>query len=242
MTESEWVVSNDPKAMLQALAGHATDRKLRLFANACCHRVMSHIADDRSRAAVEFAERHADTGVARRKGRPAIHRAAKAAWQEAYMKMFEITDPVEHARHMAEVTAAEAAAVALDSNARWSAEYAAGFSSIARGWRLLASSGVTSREFDQAARRPEEEQQAHLLREVFGNPFRPRTVHPSWRSSNVVSLTLVTYQEGTFEQLPVLADALLDAGCSDEDLMDHFRGPGLHVRGCWALDLVLAKK
>jgi hypothetical protein len=86
--------------------------------------------------------------------------------------------------------------------------------------------------------------QAELLREVFGNPFRPVTVDPAslaWNAGTVPRLAKVIYNERAFDRLPILADALEDAGCTDEQILSHCRGPGPHVRGCWVVDLLLAK-
>jgi hypothetical protein len=47
--------------------------------------------------------------------------------------------------------------------------------------------------------------------------------------------------ERAFDRLPILADALEDAGCTDADLLNHCRGPGLHVMGCWVVDMLLGK-
>jgi hypothetical protein len=87
-----------------------------------------------------------------------------------------------------------------------------------------------------------------LLRDIFGNPFRPVTVDPSWRTATVLSLATVAYNqrqlpEGILDpdRLAILADGLEDAGCTDADLLAHLHSPGPHVRGCWAVDLVLAK-
>jgi hypothetical protein len=85
-----------------------------------------------------------------------------------------------------------------------------------------------------------------MFRDVFGNPFRPAPpVAPAWLAWNgaiVANLARAIYEERAFERLPVLADALEDTGCADADLLAHCRGPVPHVRGCWALDLVLGKE
>jgi hypothetical protein len=83
---------------------------------------------------------------------------------------------------------------------------------------------------------------APLLRELIGNPFRPVTLNPSWLTSTVLTLAEGTYAERAFDRLPILADALQDAGCDNTDVLDHCRGPGQHVRGCWVVDLVLGKQ
>ncbi|MBP3957234.1 hypothetical protein J8F10_18390 [Gemmata sp. G18] len=80
-----------------------------------------------------------------------------------------------------------------------------------------------------------------MLRDIFGNPIRPVTVEPSWLTSTVTALANGIYTEKAFDRLPILADALMDAGCSHDDLLNHLRSDGPHVRGCWALDLVLGK-
>ena len=83
---------------------------------------------------------------------------------------------------------------------------------------------------------------AGLLREIVGNPFRPLQIDPSWRTSTVRDLAISAYDERAYDRLPILADALEDAGCVEQEVLDHLRGPGPHVRGCWALDLVLDRE
>jgi hypothetical protein len=83
--------------------------------------------------------------------------------------------------------------------------------------------------------------QAILLRDVFGNPFRPVTIDPSWlawNNSTIPNLAQGIYEERAFDRLPILADALEEAGCNDADILAHCRSGGDHVRGCWAVDLV----
>jgi hypothetical protein len=77
------------------------------------------------------------------------------------------------------------------------------------------------------------------LDDLFGNPFRPVSFDPSWRTEAVVALARGVYEERAFGRLPVLADALEDAGCADEAVLAHCRGSGLHVRGCWLVDGLL---
>jgi hypothetical protein len=84
--------------------------------------------------------------------------------------------------------------------------------------------------------------QAELLREIIGNPFRPVALDPAWRTPTVVALASQMYESRDFGAMPILADALQDAGCDNEEVLHHCRGPGPHVRGCWVLDLVLGKE
>jgi hypothetical protein len=91
-----------------------------------------------------------------------------------------------------------------------------------------------------------------LLHDLFGNPFRPAALDPSWltwHSGTIPQLAQAIYEDRHLpdghldpHRLAVLADALEDAGCSDQDILGHLRGPGPHTRGCWAVDLLLGKE
>jgi hypothetical protein len=82
---------------------------------------------------------------------------------------------------------------------------------------------------------------ASIARCIFGNPFRPATINPAWRTSKAVGLAQSIYDNRSFDRLPILADALEEAGAADPNLLQHLRGPGLHVLGCWCLDCLLGK-
>jgi hypothetical protein len=85
--------------------------------------------------------------------------------------------------------------------------------------------------------------QAALLRDIFGNPFRPVAFDPAWHTDTAVSLAKGMYDSRDFSAMPILADALQDAGCDSDDILNHLRDPNAaHVRGCWALDLILGKE
>jgi hypothetical protein len=86
------------------------------------------------------------------------------------------------------------------------------------------------------------EQYARLLLDIFGDPMRVPSFQPNWRSSNSVGLARAIYDDRAFDRLPILADALMDAGCDDEQILAHCRSEGPHVRGCWVVDLVLGKQ
>jgi hypothetical protein len=81
-----------------------------------------------------------------------------------------------------------------------------------------------------------------ILLDIFGNPFRPVAVEPhwlTWNNATVPAIARHVYDDRAFHDLPLLADAVEDAGCANADLLEHCRGPGPHVRGCWAVDLLL---
>jgi hypothetical protein len=233
MTEAEWLSCQDPQPMLNALSPGASGRKLRLFACACCRRVWHLLGDERSRTAVEVAERYADA-LATEEDLAEAGDAAEAAARRARGR---VRIAVSRAARDAVGDAAAVGAVA--DGAAWAAATAAGYGSP---WGEITDAPWLARLREHAA----------LLRDIFGSPFRAPTAEPSWLAWNdhcVERIAEVIYeerrlQEGTLDpaRLAVLADALLDAGCDDEDLIQHCRSDGPHVRGCWAVDLLLAKQ
>jgi hypothetical protein len=91
----------------------------------------------------------------------------------------------------------------------------------------------------------ERDAQCELVRDLLGNPHRPPALDPAWLAWNdrtVLKIAHAIYADRHFEDLPVLADALEDAGCTDAAILDHCRRPGEHVRGCWVVDLLLGKE
>jgi hypothetical protein len=80
--------------------------------------------------------------------------------------------------------------------------------------------------------------QANLIRCIFGNPFRPVAFSPSWRTPEIVAVVQKAYESRDFAVLPVVADFLQDAGCTDAEFLGHCRSGGEHTRGCWVVDLV----
>jgi hypothetical protein len=84
--------------------------------------------------------------------------------------------------------------------------------------------------------------QATLLRDIFGNPFRKVAFDKEWRTDTVVALARQMYESRDFSAMPILADALQEAGCENDDILSHCRGTGPHVRGCWVVDFVLGKE
>jgi hypothetical protein len=84
--------------------------------------------------------------------------------------------------------------------------------------------------------------QADLLRDIFGNPFRLVAFDPAWRTHTTTGIAAKMYADRNFSAMPILADALEEAGCDSVDVFLHCREPGTHVRGCWVVDLVLDKK
>ena len=97
--------------------------------------------------------------------------------------------------------------------------------------------------YEQSEEHTEEATQIRLARDIFGNPFRPVAFSPAWRTDTAVSLARGMYESREFSAMPILADALQDAGCDNDDILNHCRdAKQVHVRGCWVTDLVLGKE
>ncbi len=88
----------------------------------------------------------------------------------------------------------------------------------------------------------EKKAHANIIRDIFGNPFRPVSFEADWRTYNTTAIAREMYVSRDFSAMPILADALQDAGCDNKRILDHCRKPGEHVRGCWVVDLVLGKE
>jgi hypothetical protein len=99
--------------------------------------------------------------------------------------------------------------------------------------RAFLSAAALARPMPDAIRR--------ILRDIFGNPFRPVAFSSEWRTDTAIALARTMYESREFGAMPILADALQDAGCDSDDILNHCRGDGPHVRGCWVCDLVLGK-
>jgi hypothetical protein len=229
--EQAWLTSTDPQAMLAFLrdSGQLTDRKARLLAVACCRRLWHLLADERSRAAVDVAERYAD-GLASLEAMRMAFRAAGSAIQESY---------AARAAFYCTVTADDEGYDFADVPAY-----------IARGVLAAAVEAVTSLadSYDGAvmARAAERAAQAVLLRCIFGDRLNSPHLPPGLPDT-LAPLARAAYDErelpsGHLDQdhLAVLADALEEAG-ADAELAAHLRSPDPHVRGCHVIDTVLGK-
>jgi hypothetical protein len=274
MTEAEWQACTDPAPMLEFLRDKASDRKLRLFAVACCRNIGHLLTDRRSRSAVEAAERHADgrlSEVEFTQVRAAAHEAFLAAKLAEYDAEAE-EDFCSTPRYnglLAELAAAGAARATVsikadiridvfaayrppDQEDQGEPERSQGCHEWAASARrrsdellLRTARGYAASRWGTAAEAPSVTPQPAILRDLFGSsPFRA-TALPSivlaWNDGTVRRIAEGIYEERAFDRLPILADALLDAGCDNEELLAHCRGAGPHVRGCWAVDLILGK-
>jgi hypothetical protein len=243
MTEAEWLACTDPKGMLEFVDEKGSNRKKRLFAVACCRRIWSTMTDNRSQIAVEVAERFAD-GLASRREQEAAFEAARAAREENLAAAWELFDNVLGINPQADLPDNPALAAALicvsDAGPRFALEIdeVHRISTRRPGRRFKGKMTWAA----NTEHMPEEGLDAcDLMHEVIGNPFSPVTVDPRWLTETVVALATGIYADRAFDRMPILADALEEAGCADEQVLAHCRGDGPHVRGCWVVDLVLGK-
>jgi transposase-like protein len=221
MTEAEWLACTNPQKMLEILPGKVSDRKLQLFACACCRRLWHLLSEERHRQAVEVVERYADGMVS----------------EKEVMRARGATSMPPDDDNFAAATVYTLTAAATPYTNPYMARVA-DYACHACSWDGNATNG--QREDN------EKKAQVHLLRCIVGNLPRPVAVEPAWQTSLVVALAHANYDNrllpaGTLDpaRLAVLADALEEAGCYNADILNHCRQSGEHVRGCWVVDSIL---
>jgi len=230
MTEAEWLACDDPTGMLLFIKQRRTmrkqvkHRKQRLFSVACCRRLWSLIDNERSRHGIEVVERFAD-GLATSEELQVAETEAYAIWLknagiDTPFACLQLFGKDVNGLHVSTTT----------------------ISAVFKRQRTEANEPFEPLDgLRHGACPSEEREQCALIRDIFGNPFRPVVFSPSWRTDAALSLAHQMYESRDFGAMPILADALQDAGCDSEDIPDHCRGPGPHVRGCWVVDALLAK-
>jgi hypothetical protein len=230
MNEAAWHGSTRLFELFAFASAWLSDRKRRLLAVACCRRFAHLFADRRSRDALVVAERFAE-GTASELERQLAEEAAFDAHIEMRESRLGGDGLIPWSRQAELLTHAAALAISVG---RFHAEDAADYAR----WALACSAGWR-------AEQEEEIVQCRLLREVVGPlPFHPVRIEPAWLAlddQSVWRLARAIYEERAFADLPILADALEEAGCTDARLLDHCREPGEHIPGCWAVDLVLGR-
>jgi hypothetical protein len=255
VTEAEWLATTEPNPMLRHLIGvdasvrvqdvehfqnaRGSGRKLRLFACACYHRVSHRLLDDRAANAVAVAEdvaegvlpidmlRFADSPL-----RSVLYQM-KEGWRSPRGDERDAMTPTYNALALASVILCrepEKAAYYASSNAYLAVETLDN--------PLLSRSDA---DYSTLGMKSELVAQTHLLRDIFGNPFRPVAFDPLWRSPTAVALACAMYESRNFSTAPILADALEEAGCDSAGVLLHLRAEGVHQRGCWVVDALLRK-
>jgi len=214
VTEAEWFAGTDPQPLLWFLGDRASPRKRRLLACAYCRQVWHLVADDRARCAVELAERLAD-------GEAAEDECARAVSGPRSLGRPGPAGSPGLATHRAEIAC----------------------ELVAYGGRALSVVGFYAGGAYTAGGGPGDDAsplQAAAVRDLFA-PFGRAAADRRWRTADAVGVARGIYEDRAFDRLPLLADALTDAGCEDEGVLAHCRSAGPHYRGCWVVDLVLGK-
>jgi hypothetical protein len=214
MNEAEWESGTDPAPMLGFLHGKANDRRLRLFAVASFRRLVALLPDPRQRQGIEVMEGLAEGTVGRAECRGITAEFRRAIPADDWVAG---SPPADDLHYIALMLYREFCSSSIAVHA------------------VQALAGLA----DRAGKQHE---QVRLMRCIFGNPFRPVTVDSRWLSPTAVSLAQTIYEERAFDRLPILADALQDAGCDDGQVFAHSRGEGPHSRGCWVIELILGRQ
>jgi hypothetical protein len=215
--------------MLEFLRAKFSARKARLFGCGFLRLIWQQLDNkEGSRQAVAVSEQFADGEVTRKELRKArrIAEATAEAWSDP-----ALDDPVWQA-----VDTTSGIAWAFFERVRYETTEEFPEPDIAnpRTLKIVSERVVTRHAL-----------YVHLLRDLFGNPFRLASLDPAvlqWQERIIVKLAQSIYDDRVFDRMPVLADALEDAGCHEVAILDHCRGQGPHVRGCWVVDLLLGKE
>lgn len=223
MTEDEWLTSTNPYMLGRLPAATENKRKVRLYAVACCRRLSLWFHDSRLRKAVDAAEKYSDGKL-------------KLATLERW-------NTVANEAHR---TCPQPESVPMRFPPEWQANYAVinathydAYVNCDRLSRIVVGTAGTT---DESALVEIQSWLCNIIRDIFGNPFRSISFDVSWRTSTTVAIANQMYESRDFSAMPILADALQDAGCENDDVLNHCRAAnGVHVRGCWVVDLVLGK-
>jgi hypothetical protein len=225
MTEQEWMNGTTVSLIRFLRPGdtcpqdYGSVRKVRLFCCACCDALLPILNEHELKM-----HRLNETLVEQGANDDEIEEASNRAWREnprgcvdIYAKNGEATDYAQWAVYGLAYEPQELA---------WNAYIAT---------KKMRPDGQPLQFNKDVSQRP-------LLHCIFGNPFRPVIFDVAWQTTTVTTLAGAIYTEKSFERMPILADALEEAGCTDADILNHCRGPAPHVRGCWVVDLLLGKQ
>ncbi|QEL20874.1 hypothetical protein [Limnoglobus roseus] len=254
MTEAEWLAFVDPYRALESLAESdlLTDRKQRLIDCACVRRVPNLFDIDCCARAVLAAERFADDliGLDELRDVQAEVLQEKDAQVSLNVQRYLATDykPDNRLNGLLPPDAPQIpnlySLLAAAGGVAW--EYRGGTDPLrhaaeAIAWRTIDQGSVSAGITAKGRFHAERVEQVRLIHDVIGNPFRPVAFDPAWLTTTAVGLAESIYADRAFDRLPILADALQDAGCEDGAILGHCRGDRVHARGCWVVDGVLGK-
>ena len=213
MTRAEWLTATEPDRMLAFLRGRVSDRKFLLFACGCC-RLARHLVPDVARVAEPYFERVAE-GALRARDRSAVVAGLVAGVVGQRVPSAALAEQADHHFAVAQ--------------------------QVAEALRLVEWCAQLGRGPADPVVQSSHPGQCDVLRDVVGVPFDPVAADPRWLTGTVVGLAAAIDLDRAYDRLPILADALEDAGCDDESALAHCRSGSAHFRGCWVIDLVLGR-
>jgi hypothetical protein len=228
VSDNDWLNETHPFYMLEwwrYFHGEPSTRKQRLLACASCRLVWHLFTDSGLREAIESAESFADGGVAECELRR-LHEQAHALGLARGEPLSTMSSDVPGRQTVVDSwrVAHAAAECAQTDNLLFG-----------NAMHYVAEDGGRGRDTEDA-------RQAALVREILGDSTRPIEFDPRWLTSTVIDLARTIYVDRAFERLPILADALMDAGCDSDEIINHCRSEGPHVLGCWLVDMILGNK
>ncbi|QVL32962.1 hypothetical protein KIH39_03330 [Telmatocola sphagniphila] len=230
MTEDDWQLGANPEPMLRYLEVRMTDRKMRLFGIACCRRYP--LEEGITPAYVkllDYAEKLADS-VEDSEG--------ERIWEKLQKRQDDRSQTSDHSLACLLVAF-------TGKNEQFFRKGKEGCGTVSDWVReacrlLIERPRHEESRSNRYFREMERMQQADTLREIIGNPFAQTAFDVNWRNTNILDIATKIYEQKEFENLPILADALQDAGCNWTEIIDHLRSSESHFRGCWALDAILS--
>lgn len=227
MTEAEWLTCADPWEIADFLGPGFGGRKLRLFGCACVRIVWDVLPDEALRQAIMTCERFVD-GLA-------TIEELKAARESAIATSEGTGDII-----------ADHSAIAVAALCQSEPYFPMGEGSDAGISAVAAEAWFDTETPWYVARAKAQKAHCQFFRDIFTSPFRPApTFDPAWlkwHDATILRLAQQMYDSRDFTSMPILADALEEAGCTNADILNHCRQSGVHVRGCWVVDLVLGKE
>ena len=243
MNSEQWDEAHDPNEMLKFLDYFAHLRKHQLFACACIERVREFVRHEELKSCLDIIRFYPDS--------PVSLDTIQLAQTKSDKILEEFKFGPDHPKDFIEYYPG----AAIYRFFRWIHDEGmpVGVGSCCRtamgrvSWINAIQMDEpnkyqTAQQIKDTIEQNEALQQCNLLREIFGNPFHPVTTDPIWLTPTVTAMAQAMYEDRNFTAMPILGDALEEAGCDNEDILQHCRDMTGHVRGCWLVDLVLDKQ
>lgn len=227
MKEADWGLPR-PADMLGFIGDKISNRKLRLIGCAFCRQAWHLLIDPRSQNAVVVAEQFADDIASQEQLTVAQTEASRAL---GLWPRFKVSTAPWEQRKFGN------AAMAAQSVARTNTggKFQTGVQAARQCLQVSLSAAQSTTEVVRQL-------QSDVIRDIAGDPFSLESLHPSWISSTVLSIARHIYDDSDYTAMPILGDALEDAGCDKESILRHCRLDAKHFRGCWVVDAILGRK